>query len=87
MTSLNSAKVVFGTMVTDLVCDCWEEERPDGFVSIGSWVNAMRDFHTSGSSNDNPTSKSKVLPLDDKSLQMELTTNQDGYLWKLLLSE
>ncbi|NIU00602.1 MAG: hypothetical protein GWN01_06580 [Nitrosopumilaceae archaeon] len=84
MSSLDSVKIVFDTMVIDVICDCWAEQKPDGFDSIDSWIDAMRDFHTSGST---PNSKSKILSLDGNTLQMELTTNKDGYLWKIFLSE
>jgi len=43
----------------------------------------MRDFHTRG---DKSTSKSSPIRLDEKRIQIELTTNDDGYLWKLLVA-
>lgn len=84
MTDLESVKTVFGTMITEIICDCWKEQKPDGFDSIDAWIDAMKDFHKSGTS---PNSKSKILSLEDNILQMELTTNKEGYLWKIFLSE
>ena len=83
MDNLDEIKTVFGTMTKDLVCDCWKDVKPGGYDTIGSWVDALRDFHVNG---DKPHSKSKPLALDSKHLQIELTTNKDGYLWKLLLA-
>ena len=60
--------------------DCWELEKPDGFDSVDSWVDGLREFHT----NDvKPHSKSKIINLENHKLQIELTTNTEGYLWKL----
>ena len=81
--SLNEIKTVFGTITKELVCDCWQDIKPGGYDTIESWIDALRDFHTSG---DKPHSKAKPLALDSKHLQIELTTNKDGYLWKLLVA-
>jgi len=83
MDNLDKIKIVFGTMTKELVCDCWKDVKPGGYDTIEKWIDALRDFHTSG---DKPHSKSKPLALDSKHLQIELTTNKDGYLWKLLLA-
>lgn len=82
--NLEQVKTVFGTMTKELVCDCWEEVKPSGYDTIGDWVDALRDFHTSG---DKPHSASKPLALASKHLQIELTTNKDGYLWELLIAQ
>lgn len=82
MTKINSVKTIFDTVIQNLVCDCWEEVRPDGTQSIQQWVDNLRQFHLGGTQ---PHSKSKQIPLDSKSIQMELTTNKDGYLWQLLI--
>ena len=81
--NLSQIKTVFGTMSKELVCDCWEQSKPGGYETIDIWIDALRDFHTTG---DKPHSKSKPLELASKHLQIELTTNKDGYLWNLLIA-
>lgn len=80
--NLNHVKTVYTTVVKDLVCDCWSEFQPSGIESVSDWVEKQRDFHTSDTK---PTSKSN-LNLSGMQLQMELTTNAQGYLWKLLIT-
>ncbi len=83
-TQLEDLKTVFTVTVETLVCDCWELEKPDGFESVDSWVDGLREFHT----NDvKPHSKSKIINLENHKLQIELTTNTEGYLWKLLVED
>jgi hypothetical protein len=83
MDNLDEIKIVFDAMTKELVCDCWQDVKPGGYDTIEKWVDALRDFHTAG---DKPHSKAKPLELDSKHLQIELTTNKDGYLWKLLVA-
>jgi hypothetical protein len=80
--NLDSVKTVYSTVVEDLVCDCWNEIQPSDIQTVADWVDKQRDFHTSDTK---PTSKSN-LDLAGMQLQMELTTNTEGYLWKLLIS-
>lgn len=82
MENLDSVKTVYGSVIDDLVCDCWIDVQPSGIETVADWVDKQRDFHTSDTK---PTSKSN-LNLSGKQLQMELTTNAQGYLWKLLIS-
>jgi len=84
MTQLVDLKTVFTGTVETLVCDCWELEKPDGFESVDSWVDGLREFHTS---DVKPHSKSKIINLENYKLQIELTTNTEGYLWKLLVED
>lgn len=83
MKDIDDIKSVFGVVIENLVCDCWEEIKPGQIETIGSWIDKQREFHTSDTK---PTSKSN-LNLEGYNLQMELTTNQEGYLWKLILSK
>ena len=83
MKDIDDIKSVFGVVIEDLVCDCWEEVKPGQIESVGSWIDKQREFHTSATK---PTSKSN-LSLEGYKLQMELTTNQEGYLWKLIISK
>ncbi len=84
MNQINEIKTTYELVIGSVVCDCWEEFSPDGFSSVSDWVDGLREFHLSGAK---PHSKSKVIELDGKSIQIELTTNQDGYLWKLLIAK
>lgn len=84
MTQIDDLKTIFTGTVETLVCDCWELETPDGFESVDSWIDGLREFHT----NDvKPNSKSKIINLENHKLQIELTTNTEGYLWKLLVED
>jgi len=80
--NLDDVKTVYNVVIDDLVCDCWNEVQPGDIESVAGWVDKQRDFHTSDTK---PTSKSN-LSLSGMQLQMELTTNTEGYLWKLLIS-
>jgi len=82
MQNLDDVKTVFNVVIEDLVCDCWNEVQPGDIETVERWVDKQRDFHTSDTK---PTSKSN-LSLSGMQLQMELTTNSEGYLWKLLIS-
>ena len=82
MENLDDVKIVYGTVIENLVCDCWNEVKPSDLETVSAWIDKQREFHTSGSK---PTSKSN-LNLSGMQLQMELTTNTQGYLWKLLIS-
>ncbi len=82
MQNLDDVKTVYNVVIEDLVCDCWNEVLPGDIGTVAEWVDKQRDFHTS---NTKPTSKSN-LSLSGMQLQMELTTNSEGYLWKLLIS-
>ncbi len=80
--NLDDVKTVYNVVIEDLVCDCWNEVQPGDIETVAGWVDKQRDFHTSDTK---PTSKSN-LSLSGMQLQMELTTNTEGYLWKLLIS-
>ncbi|HWP78282.1 MAG: hypothetical protein AB1299_02450 [Thermoproteota archaeon] len=82
MTQIESVKTIFDTVIRNMVCDCWEEVKPDGMDNVSQWVEGLRRFHQSDTQ---PHSKSKQLVLESKTVQMELTTNKDGYLWQLFI--
>lgn len=77
-----SAKTVFSILVDQIVCDCWHSKIIQG-KSLDELADEHIEFHISGGK---PTSKSNVIPLEGKSIQMELTTNTEGYLWKLFVT-
>jgi hypothetical protein len=82
MQDLDEIKSVYDIVIENLVCDCWEDVKPSEIETVSDWVDRQKDFHTS---DVKPTSKSN-LSIMGMSLQMELTTNTEGYLWKLLIS-
>ncbi|TBR12339.1 MAG: hypothetical protein EPO62_00160 [Candidatus Nitrosotenuis sp.] len=82
MSQIDSVKKVFDTTTQELVCNCWDANKPDSFANIGDWIEGLRHFHTSDTK---PHSKSKQIVLEGKTLQLELTTNTEGYLWQLYI--
>ncbi len=82
MQNLDDVKTVYNVVIEDLVCNCWNEVQPGDIQTVAGWIDKHRDFHTSDTK---PTSKSN-LSLSGMQLQIELTTNTEGYLWKLLIS-
>ncbi|MEM4253569.1 MAG: hypothetical protein QXE84_08610 [Candidatus Nitrosotenuis sp.] len=82
MSQIESVRTIFETVIQNMVCDCWENVKPDGMGSVSEWVEGLRKFHQGDTQ---PHSKSKKLVLESKTVQMELTTNKDGYLWQLFI--
>ena len=82
MQDLDEIKSVYDVVIENLVCNCWEDVKPSKIGTVSDWVDRQKDFHIS---DVKPTSKSN-LSIMGMSLQMELTTNTEGYLWKLLIS-
>jgi len=81
MSNLPEIKSIFRTVIENLVCNCWEDVKPSSINTIEEWIDRQRDFHSSAVRS---TSKSN-LSLEGKQLQIELTTNTEGYLWKLFV--
>ena len=82
MQNLDEIKTVYNVVIENLVCDCWKDVKPSKIETVGDWVDKQRDFHTS---DVKPTSESN-LSIRGMRLQMEVTTNTEGYLWKLIIS-
>ncbi len=82
MQNIDQIKLVFDAAIDDLVCNCWEDVIPSDIDTVSDWVEKQREFHLS---DVRPTSTSS-LELQGKNLQLELSTNTEGYLWKLLIS-
>ncbi|MEW6043923.1 MAG: hypothetical protein AB1608_06630 [Thermoproteota archaeon] len=82
MSQIEVVKTIFDTVIQNTVCDCWEDVRPDGMDDVSQWIDGLRTFHQSDTQ---PHSKSKQISLASKTVQMELTTNKDGYLWQLFI--
>ena len=77
-------KTIVQTMIETLVCSCWEAESPGGFATISDWIDAAHAHHAGGTGN---TSKSEIGGLAGKHLLLEITTNDEGYLWKVVISK
>ena len=82
MENLDQIKLVFDVAIDEMVCNCWEDFEPSDIQTVSDWVDKQRDFHLS---DVRPTSTSSLV-LEGKNLQLELSTNNEGYLWKLLIS-
>ncbi len=82
MSQLDSVKTVFSTVTENLVCNCWDEIKPGGYETVASLIDGLRQFHTG---DVKPHSQSNQIAIEGKSLQIELTTNTEGYLWELLI--
>jgi len=83
LSNLDSLKTTYQIMINSLVCDCWQDKKPGNFESISQWIDAAKSHHLEAK---RTTSSSEVSGLADKHLFLEITTNSDGYLWKLILS-
>jgi len=81
--NMNQIKTVFGTVTKELVCDCWQDIKPDGYETVENWVDALQNFHISGSK---PHSESKSILLASKHMQIQLTTTKEGYVWEMLIA-
>jgi hypothetical protein len=82
MKELSEIKSVFSVVIETLVCNCWDEIKPSDINTIDEWIDRHREFHSSAIR----THSKSTLELEGKQLQIELTTNTEGYLWKLLIS-
>ncbi len=83
VSQLEDVKIVVNSMIKLIVCDCWEEKKPGNFESVAMWIDAANSHHLE---NMSPTSKSTINGLTEKSMLLEITTNENGYLWKFLIS-
>lgn len=81
MDNFSDIVTVSDTVTRETVCDCWNVVKPGGYETIEKWISGLRDFHTEGKK---PHSESKTM-LASKHVQIELTTNSEGYLWELLV--
>ena len=83
MSNLEEIKSVFQIVIESLVCECWEDVKPSDIETIDEWVERQKDFHSRAV---RPHSKSNVS-LEGKIVQIELTTDFAGYLWKLFVAK
>ena len=83
LSNLNDVKIIFGAVINETICTCWDQVKPGGYATLSDMVDAQRDFHITGKQ---PTSSSNTIPLGTEHFRIELTTNQQGYVWKLLIA-
>ena len=84
LSNYGDVKTVFGVVVNSTICQCWEKEVPNGYLNLSALVDKLRDTHLT---TKEPTTSTHVIPLGNKHFKIELTTNDGGYLWKLLISK
>ena len=84
LTNYDDVKTVFSTVINSTICSCWDKTAPDGFLTLSAFVDKLRDTHLQ---TKDPTTSTHVIALGNKHFKIELTTNTDGYLWKLLVSK
>ena len=80
---LEDIKIVVNSMIESVICDCWDEKKPGNFESVSSWIDAANLHHLE---NTSVTSKSTINGLNEKPILLEITTNENGYLWKFLIT-
>jgi len=83
MSNLNDVKTIFGVVINETTCDCWGKEKPRGYATLSDMIDAFRDFHIAGK---RPNTTTQSVPLGSEHFEIELTTNQSGYVWKLLVA-
>ena len=76
------AKTVFSVMTDSIVCECWHEKNEEG-LSLDDWVEAYLTSHIAAGK---PSTTSNIVSLQDRSIQMKLITNTEGYEWQLLIA-
>ena len=84
MTNYDDVKTVFGTVINSTICECWDKDKLGGYPTLSAMVDAFRDFHIAGK---RPDSTTHSVSLGGKHFEIELTTNVNGYLWKLLVAK
>lgn len=83
MSDLDYVKTMSRVVVESVVCDCWDEKRPGGLESVSDWIESAKSHHLQAKKT---TSKSQINDLAEKNLLLELSTNSEGYLWKLVIT-
>ena len=80
---MGDLKTIISTVTETLVCMCWAERAPGGFATVSDWIDSAYEHHRNGSST---TSKSEISGLAGKHLLLEITKNQEGHLWKFVIT-
>ena len=82
VSQLDDIKIVYQTMIESVVEESWEEKKPGDFDSVSSWIEAANAHHLEAK---RTTSKSAINGLAPLTILLEVTTNEDGYMWKLII--
>ncbi|MGI0073873.1 MAG: hypothetical protein ACREA3_08680 [Nitrosotalea sp.] len=80
----NDIKTVFEDVVNETICQCWDKTKPGGYSSLSAMMDAQRNFQVKG---NQPTSTSHAVPLGGVHFEIDITTNSQGYVWKLLVAK
>ena len=80
----NDVKTVFSDVINETICQCWDKEKPGGYPTLGALMDAQRDFHTKG---NQPFSTTHGIPLGVEHFEIDITTTNQGYVWKLLVAK
>lgn len=83
LTNYDDVKTVFSAVINETMCQCWDTKKPGGYATLSDMIDALRDFHINGKK---PDSTTHSIPLANEHFEIEATTNEKGYLWKLLVS-
>ncbi len=84
MSDYANLKTVFGVVLNSTICQCWSSQNPGGYATLSDMIDAQRTFHLNGKQSDSTT---HTVALGNKHFEIELTTNDGGYLWKLLVAK
>lgn len=80
----NDIKTVFSDVVNETICQCWDKEKPGGYPTLPAMMDSQRNFHLAGNQSDSTT---RGIPLGGVHFEIEITTNDKGYVWKLLVAK
>jgi len=80
----DKVKTVFGDVINETICQCWSNSKPGGYATLSDMTDALRTFHLNGKQ---PNSTTHAVPLGGVHFEIELTTNSNGYVWKLLVAK
>ena len=80
----NQVKTIFSDVVNETICQCWSKSKPGGYATLSDMMDALRTFHLNGKQ---PDSTTHAVPLGGIHFEIELSTNSNGYLWKLLIAK
>lgn len=84
LSNYNDIKTVFGDVVNETICQCWDKEKPGGYASLSAMMDAQRDFHLKGNQSSSTT---HGVPLGGIHFEIDITTTNQGYVWKLLVAK
>jgi len=77
---------VIESVIEGLVCECWSDERPGGFDSVGDWMRTAESRHTAAGP-DSPPLRSVISGLGGTDMTLEVSIERGGYMWVLLVEQ